>query len=254
MVIGGSGSGKTTLARLLVWLERADAGEILIDGVDIVKLGERALDRVRKKFAVVFQNYALLDSMSVFENVAFPMREETDFSEVEIVNGVHAALADLEVEEAAEKLPGALSGGMAKRVSIARAIVVEPEMIVYDEPTSRVVDELIERMRTRHGVTSIVITHDMVTAYDVADRVVLLAGGKAIAEGAPESIFESHGPELGPFARSSRPSRFVRSGTHASAISARAGRSLVVVAPKARRRLSHWQRRIGGHSRQGASF
>ena len=154
VIIGGSGSGKSTFARLLVGLERADAGEIWIDGVNIARLSGRELDRVRRRFAVVFQNHALLDSMSVFDNVAFPMREETGASVTEIDKRVHLALRDLDVDDAAKMLPGELSGGMAKRVAIARAVVTNPEILVYDEPTSgldpvssRVVDGLIERMR-----------------------------------------------------------------------------------------------------------
>ena len=210
VIIGGSGSGKTTFARVLVGLERPDAGEIWIDGVDIVRLDERELDRVRRKFAVVFQKDALLDSISVFDNVAFPLREELHLGEHEVRARVLAALGDLDVVDAASNLPGELSGGMAKRVGIARAVVTKPEILVYDEPTTgldpvnaRVVDGLIERMRDRYGVTSIVITHDMVTAYEVADRVVLLAHGKAVAQGPPKEIFRSHGAEIEPFALSS---------------------------------------------------
>ena len=210
VVIGASGSGKSTLARLLVGLENADSGEIRVDGEDLVTLGERDLDRVRRKFAMVFQKYALLDSMSVFDNVAFPLREETDLGASEISRRVHLALRELGVDEAAGKLPGELSGGMSKRVGIARAVVTEPEILVYDEPTSgldpigsRVVDGLIERMRSVHGVTSVVITHDMVTAYGIADRVVLLSGGRAVAQGSPEELFDSHAAEVEPFARAS---------------------------------------------------
>ena len=165
---------------------------------------------MRRRFAMVFQKYALLDSMTVFDNVAFPLREETRMPESEIRERVHLALRELEVDDAAKKLPGELSGGMAKRVGIARAVVTEPELLVYDEPTSgldpvgsRVVDGLIERMRERHCVTSLVITHDMVTAYEVADRVVLLAHGKVLAQGTPEQLFREHGGEIEPFALSS---------------------------------------------------
>ncbi len=210
VIIGGSGSGKTTLARLLIGLERADSGEIFIDGENLVGMGDRDLDRVRRKFAFVFQKYALLDSMSVFDNVAFPLRETSDLSESEIRTRVHHALDELGVDEASKQLPAELSGGMAKRVGIARAIVTDPEILIYDEPTtgldpatSRVVDGLIERMRSLHGVTSIVITHDMVTAYEVSDRVVLLAGGKSLAQGPPEDLFTAHGKELEAFALSS---------------------------------------------------
>jgi phospholipid/cholesterol/gamma-HCH transport system ATP-binding protein len=210
VLIGGSGAGKSTFGRLLVGLERPDSGEIWVDGVDIVKLGARDLDRVRRKFSVVFQGAALLDSMSVFDNVAFPMREEMHLTEHEIRDRVHHALRELDIDGAATKLPGTLSGGMAKRVGIARALVTDPEMLVYDEPTSgldpvsaRVVDALIESMRAAHAVTSVVITHDMVTAYDVADQVVLLAHGKSVVAGPPAEVFRSHAEEIEAFTRSS---------------------------------------------------
>ena len=210
VIIGASGSGKSTLARLLVGLERPDSGEIRIAGVDIVRLGARERDRIRKKFAFVFQQSGLLDSISVFDNVAFPLREARHLSAIDIEKRVHLTLRELDIEDAASKLPGQLSGGMAKRVGIARAVVTEPEILVYDEPTSgidpigaRVIDGIIDRMRVLHGVTSIVISHDMVTAYDVADQVVLLASGKAAAQGPPELLFRSHAAAIEPFAEAS---------------------------------------------------
>lgn len=210
VIIGGSGSGKTTLARILVGLDRPTSGSVIVDGTDLAQLSDAELTRFRTRFAVVFQRAALLDSMTVFDNVAFPLREETDLDEKAIAERVLAALRELDVENAARKLPAELSGGMAKRVGIARAVVTEPEIIVYDEPTSgldpvssRVVDGLIERMRENHFVTSVVITHDMVTAYEVADRVLLLAQGKIAAAGPPEDLFREAAGDIEPFARSS---------------------------------------------------
>ena len=210
VIIGASGSGKSTFARLLVGLDRPDSGEIRIAGVDVVRLGAAERDRIRKKFAYVFQQSGLLDSMSVFDNVAFPLREARDLSDADIEKRVHLTLRELDIEDAAARLPGELSGGMAKRVGVARAVVTEPEILVYDEPTSgvdpigaRVIDGLIDRMRVLHGVTSVVISHDMVTAYDVADRVVLLASGKAVAQGAPEELFRSHATAIERFAEAS---------------------------------------------------
>lgn len=210
VLIGGSGSGKSTLARLIVGLERPTSGQILIDGLDIAELPERELARIRDRFAVVFQKHALLDSLTVFDNVAFPLREHAHLDDKTVRQKVTYALRELGVEDAAKKLPGELSGGMAKRVGIARAVVTEPEILVYDEPTSgldpvssRMVDGLIEGMRERHCVTSIVITHDMVTAYEVADKVALLARGVVAAEGPPEELFRAHGAEIEPFAISS---------------------------------------------------
>jgi phospholipid/cholesterol/gamma-HCH transport system ATP-binding protein len=209
-VIGGSGSGKTTLARVLVGLDAPTAGQILLDGVDLASLSRLERLAAQRRFAMVFQKAALLDSMTVFDNVAFPLREETDFDEGEIRRRVLAQLGELEVLEAAAKLPGELSGGMAKRVGIARAMVTEPEILVYDEPTSgldpltsRVVDGLIEHMRERFFVTSLVITHDMVTALEVADRVALLSHGKIVANESPEQIVHSNHDLVRPFVVSS---------------------------------------------------
>jgi phospholipid/cholesterol/gamma-HCH transport system ATP-binding protein len=210
VVIGGSGSGKTTLARLIVGLDRPTSGKIFLEGIELTSLSDHALSKVRRRFAMVFQSSALLDSLTVFDNVAFPLREETDFGEREIRRRVVRQLEVLEIEPAIDKLPSELSGGMEKRVAIARAMVMEPEILVYDEPTSgldpitaRVVDGLIDQMRQRFFVTSMVITHDMVTAFDVADRVVLLAHGKFTADGPPEMIFRSHRDDIRPFAVSS---------------------------------------------------
>ena len=210
VIIGGSGSGKTTLLRLLIGLERPTSGHISIGVVDIAQESETTIAKERARFAMVFQKYALLDSLSVFDNVAFPLREELKLDETEVATRVMRALEELGVEAAARKLPGELSGGTAKRVGIARAMVTEPEILVYDEPTSgldpitsRVVDGLIEHMRELHLVTSIVVTHDMMTAYDVADRILLLAHGKIVADGPPEEIFRSHSDEVRSFAASS---------------------------------------------------
>lgn len=209
-VIGGSGSGKSTLARLIIGLDRVTSGQILLDGVDLAALGDEALAIFRRRFAMVFQRGALLDSLSVFDNVAFPLREETNLDSKTIRERVMMTLHELGVDGAEKLLPAQLSGGMAKRVSIARAMVMEPEILVYDEPTSgldpvssRVVDGLIEQMRERFYVTSIVITHDMVSAYEISDRVVLLAGGKIVASGPPDQIFRSHSESIAPFALSS---------------------------------------------------
>jgi len=210
VVIGGSGCGKTTLARLIVGLERPTSGSIYLEGVELTALGDDALASMRGRFAMVFQKAALLDSMTVFDNVAFPLREETDLGEEAIHERVFVQLRELGIEHAVRKLPAELSGGMAKRVGIARAMVTEPEILVYDEPTSgldpissRVVDGLIEQMRERFFVTSVVITHDMVTAYEIADRVLLLSRGTIVAEGPPEQVFRSHSEDIHPFALSS---------------------------------------------------
>ena len=210
VVIGGSGSGKSTFARLLLGLERPDAGVIRVGDTDLASASDDDVAAARRRFAMVFQSHALLDSLTVYDNVAFPLREETSLDERTIRRRVTAMLTELGVEAAAERLPAELSGGMAKRVGIARAMVTAPESLVYDEPTSgldpvtsRTVDGLIERMRERHLVTSIVITHDMVSAYHLADRVVMLARGKIAIDDAPERVFCSSNADIEPFARSS---------------------------------------------------
>lgn len=217
VIVGGSGSGKSTLARIVMGLEPATAGRIILDGVDLSTVSERERARARSRFAMVFQKYALLDSLSVFDNVAFPLRERharhgepAHLSESEISERVMEQLRVLGLEAAAEKLPGELSGGMAKRVGIARAMVMNPEILVYDEPTSgldpvtsRVVDDLIEEVRERFCVTSIVISHDMATAFGIADRVVLLHGGKVAVDGPPQVVLTAHDARMEPFAVSS---------------------------------------------------
>ena len=210
VIIGGSGCGKTTLARLMIGLDRPTSGQILFDGIDLASLSDRELTPLRGRFGMVFQRAALLDSLTVFDNVAFPLREETDLDEQGIRERVIELLDELDIAHAADKLPGELSGGMAKRVGIARAMATQPELLVCDEPTSgldpitsRTVDDLIEQMRDRFFVTSIVVTHDMVTAYEIADRVVLLARGKIVADDTPERVFRSHGADILPFAISS---------------------------------------------------
>lgn len=210
VVIGGSGTGKTTLARLIIGLDRPTSGSVLVEGVDLGTLHGWALVQQRRRFAMVFQGAALLDSMTVLDNVAFPLRETTHLGDEEVRERARAQLRELGVEQAENKLPAQLSGGMAKRVGMARALVTEPEILVYDEPTSgldpvtaRMVDALIDHMRERFLVTSIVITHDVVTAYSVADRVVLLASGHIVADGPPEEVFRSHSDVIRPFAASS---------------------------------------------------
>ncbi|MCC6557102.1 MAG: ATP-binding cassette domain-containing protein, partial [Polyangiaceae bacterium] len=206
VIVGGSGAGKSTLIRQIVGLERPDSGRIFIAGTDMLALREVEMLRVRRRFAVVFQNDALLDSLSVFENVAFPLREELGLQGKEVERRVMAKLEALSLADARDKLPGELSGGMAKRVGVARALVVEPEMLVYDEPTSgldpvssRKVDLLIEEMRERFLVTSIVITHDMATAFEIADRVMLLDHGRFVYEGPPERLFDTTDPAVRTF-------------------------------------------------------
>lgn len=210
VVIGGSGAGKSTLVRHLIALERPTAGRIVIDGTDIASLSDVQLAKARRRFGMVFQKYALFDSMSVFDNVAFPLREQTKLSEKDIREKAMTKLKELGVDHAAALMPSQISGGMAKRVGIARALVMEPELLIYDEPTSgldpvtsRTVDALIEEMRERFGVTSVVITHDMVSAFDIADRIAMLIKGRIVAQGSPAEVLAVDNADVQGFITSS---------------------------------------------------
>ncbi|HEY3818946.1 MAG TPA: ABC transporter ATP-binding protein [Polyangiaceae bacterium] len=195
-IVGGSGAGKTTLLRLIVALERPTSGQIFIDGEDIVPMSERELNRVRQKFGMVYQYAALLDSITVLDNVAFPLVEHTKLSAPERRKKVLEKLQVLGLDESVlKKFPSELSGGMRKRVGLARALMLDPPIIVYDEPTSgldpltsRAVDELIEETRQHFGVTSVVITHDIASCFAIADQAILLDKGKLVAGGTPEEL------------------------------------------------------------------
>lgn len=196
VIIGGSGAGKTTLLRLLIGLDKPTSGHIWVNGEDITPLGEWQLNRVRQKFGMVFQYAALLDSLSVLENVAFPLREHRrDLSEADIRAKVVDMLHGLDLHGKEDQMPSELSGGQRKRVGLARALMLEPEVLVYDEPTSgldphtsRMVDDLIESTRDRFGVTSVVISHDMASTFRIAHRAYLLIEGKVAAAGTPEQL------------------------------------------------------------------
>jgi phospholipid/cholesterol/gamma-HCH transport system ATP-binding protein len=195
VILGASGSGKTVFLRQLIRLEKPDAGQIIVDGVDIAPLSELELGETRKKFGMVFQMSALFDSMDVFDNVAFPLREHLKLSRGELKSRVEEALEALGVGHAVHRLPSELSGGMKKRVAVARAIVMQPAILIYDEPTtgldpitSRTVDDLIESTRERFGVTSVVISHDMESVFRMGHRVTLLYKGQ-IEESLPREEF-----------------------------------------------------------------
>ena len=197
VIIGGSGAGKTTLLRLIVALDRPTSGQILVEGEDIAVVSEKELNRIRKKFGMVYQYAALLDSISVFDNIAFPLVEHTKMPKKEIKERVMEKLEILGLDPklVAPKFPSELSGGMRKRVGLARALMLEPPILVYDEPTSgldpltsRLVDDLIEEMRERFNVTSIVISHDIASCFRIAHQAILLIQGKVEAFGPPDSL------------------------------------------------------------------
>ncbi len=210
VVLGGSGAGKTTLLRLLVALERPTSGSILVGETDLASASEVALNRVRRQMGMVFQYAALLDSLTVLDNVAFPLREHTKLSEREIRERVARQLAELGLPGIEARFPSELSGGMRKRVGLARALMMDPRLLFYDEPTSgldpltsRQVDELILRTRDRLGVTSVVISHDMLSAMTIADYVYVLSSGRLAAEGTPRELLAGKSPLATDFLRAS---------------------------------------------------
>jgi phospholipid/cholesterol/gamma-HCH transport system ATP-binding protein len=201
VVIGGSGSGKTVLIKCIIGLIRPDGGEIYVDGLEITSLNERRLNEVRKKFGMLFQGGALFDSMKVWENVGFGLRQQTRLGEEEIRRIATEKLRLLGLKDVEDLMPAELSGGMKKRVSLARAIALEPEMLLYDEPTAGIdpvvadaINELIIQMREKLNVTSIAITHDMKSAYKIGDRIAMLYQGKIIEVGTPDDIKNSPNP------------------------------------------------------------
>ena len=183
-VIGRSGSGKSVLMKHVIGLLTPDAGRVVVDGVDINEVPYAELRKVRRQFGVLFQGGALFDSMSSFENVAFPLRTFTSMSEDEIVHEVERCLTMVELPGVGSKMPAELSGGMQKRVALARAVALQPRYILYDEPTSgldpetsNTIDDLIRSLAEQLNVTSIVITHDMHSVLSIADRAALIHEG-----------------------------------------------------------------------------
>ncbi len=206
VIIGRSGGGKSVLLKHLVALLKPDAGEVLIDGENIVPLDERQLLRVRHKFGMLFQGAALFDSMTVAENIAFPLRRERQVAESEIARRTSSVLEMVDLPGTEDKKPSELSGGMRKRVGLARAIVYQPEIVLYDEPTTGLdpivsdsIDKLILRVRDRLEVTSVVVTHDMRSARRLGQRILMLHEKKIYATGTPDQIFQSKDPVVRQF-------------------------------------------------------
>jgi phospholipid/cholesterol/gamma-HCH transport system ATP-binding protein len=206
VVLGGSGSGKSVLLRHTIGLHRPDAGRVVVDGVDVTDLSEDSLMPVRRKVGMLFQAGALFDSMNVRENIGFGLREHTDMSDDEIDAKVAEKLALVELEGVDELMPSDLSGGMRKRVALARAIALEPAGLLYDEPTTGLdpitasaINGLIRSIQRALGVTSIVVTHDIQSAFTVGDRLTFLYDGRLIFTGSVEEAKASPEPRLQAF-------------------------------------------------------
>jgi phospholipid/cholesterol/gamma-HCH transport system ATP-binding protein len=206
VIIGRSGSGKSVLIKHLIGLIKPDKGEIYVDGVETTCLNEDELGQIRRKFAILFQGAALFDSLTVLQNVSFGLEKYTDFSPKRIKDLAREALHHVGLRGIENLMPHELSGGMKKRVGLARAIAYQPEIILYDEPSTGIdpiradaINDLIIQMKKELRVTSVVITHDMVSTYKVADRVAMLYKGKIIETGTPEEIKASRSPVVQQF-------------------------------------------------------
>jgi len=206
VIIGRSGGGKSVLLKLIIGLMRPDSGEVLIDGQNIATISERQLLNVRHRFGMLFQAAALFDSMSVADNVAFALRRERKWTPQQIERKVDEALAMVDLEGTQTKKPAALSGGMRKRVGLARAIVYQPEILLCDEPTTGLdpigadsIDHLIVRISEKLCVTSVAVTHDMRSAGRIGKKIVMLHEGRIHAAGTPDEIFKSTDPIVSRF-------------------------------------------------------
>lgn len=193
-LIGGSGAGKSVILRSLIGLEKPDCGQINIDGTDITSFSEKDLIDIRKKVAYVFQGGALFDSMTVYDNLAYPLREHTSLSEEEIKIKIAEQLGEFGLQGNEKLFPSELSGGMQKRVGLARAIIMEPKVVLYDEPTAGLdpfntikIQNMILALKKK-GVTSILVTHDMPTAFAVCDYLALLNQGKILSYGETDKM------------------------------------------------------------------
>ncbi len=196
-ILGGSGAGKSTILRCILLLARPDRGQILVQGRDVTRASFEEVLEIRRRIGMVFQASALFDSLSVYDNVAFPLRENTDRDEEAIRNRVRQVLTfvDLDPEQVEDQLPAELSGGMRKRVAIARALASSPEILLFDEPTggldpitTRTINRLVVKLRRELSVASVVVTHDIRSAFRIANRVALLHEGRMVFMGSPEEM------------------------------------------------------------------
>jgi phospholipid/cholesterol/gamma-HCH transport system ATP-binding protein len=205
-IIGPSGEGKSVLLRHMIGLLKPDKGEIEVDGESIVDLGRSQLNPIREKFGVLFQNAALFDSMSVFDNVAFPLREKTSLSRGDIAQRVHSALEIVGLKGVHGKFPDELSGGMRKRVGLARALLLNPKIILFDEPTTgldpiirRAIHQLISDSHAQFRFTAVIVSHEIPEIFDVAHHVAMLYQGKILQFGTSAQIRNSANPAVKQF-------------------------------------------------------
>jgi phospholipid/cholesterol/gamma-HCH transport system ATP-binding protein len=201
VIVGGSGTGKSVTLKHIIGLVKPDKGHVFVQGEDITEMGDVDLNRFRRHFGMSFQEGALFDSMSVFENIAFPLRRHTKMTEVEIRARVEECLEDVHLHNVEKKRPSELSGGMRRRVGFARAISLKPDILLFDEPTtgldpviSDIVADLIVEMDLKLGTTTVTITHDMKVAFKIADRVAMLHDGHIVAQGTPDEFQDSANP------------------------------------------------------------
>lgn len=211
-IIGPSGTGKSVFLKQVIGLIRPDSGQILIDGKNVPDMNDAELLKMRRNFGFLFQNAALFDSMTVFDNVAFPLREHTDMSDDDIREAVHNKLLQVGMKDVDDKYPSELSGGMRKRVGLARAVMLDPQFMLYDEPTTGldpimtdVVDELIRQTQQSRGdMTSVVISHDIKSTLSIADKIIMIYNGYVVAEGDPKFFNTTDNPIVRQFFSGSR--------------------------------------------------
>ncbi len=206
VIIGRSGGGKSVLLKHIIGLIKPDAGQIIFDGIDIVSADEKALNSVRKRLGMLFQEGALFDSLNIADNIGFPLFEHTRLSPKEIYEKVDHVMGLVGLRGAEKKFPSEISGGMRKRAGLARAIITDPEVILFDEPTSGldpvmsdVIDNLIVNIQEKLNVTCIVISHDIKSTFKIAHKIAMLYNGNIIAEGTPEEMREINNPVLKQF-------------------------------------------------------
>jgi len=205
-IIGPSGEGKSVLLKHIIGLMRPDSGQIEIDGESIIGIRRSQLNRIREKFGMLFQNAALFDSMSVFENVAFPLQEKTSFSKAEIRTRVVAALEDVGLKDVEQKFTDELSGGMKKRVGLARALLLDPKIILFDEPTTgldpiikRAIHHLIRETHAKFGYTAVIVSHEIPDIFDIAQNVAMLFRGQILQFGTADEIRNTDHPTVKQF-------------------------------------------------------